>query len=298
MSGPSPVTLCAVLTCHNRRALTISSVECLERSARRAGVTLGAVLVDDGSVDGTADAVRANFSWVKVVVHAGPPLFWSRGTSVGMLEAARLGFDWMLLLNDDTMLDESAITVLLECGASVRAGKGAPLIVVGSTRDAESGDVTYGGERRETKWKRSTFSLVSPLAVPVQIDTLNGNIVLISTEAFDLLGPVDPAFEHSMGDTDLGLRAVQAGVEVWLAPGTLGTCSKNSIKGTAGDRALSLVGRWQQMLGRKGLPWRSWLHFTRRHCGPVWIVFFVWPYIRFSVQSLWDAVARHPGQRS
>jgi GT2 family glycosyltransferase len=297
MSRNSGGALCAVLTCHNRRALTISGLACLERSARHAGVSLRAVLVDDGSMDGTADAVRATFAWVVVIVHSGPPLFWSRGMNVGMLEAARLGFDRLLLLNDDTMLDESAISMLLECEASVRIGDDSPLIVVGSTRDPDSGEVTYGGERRASKWKRSTFSLVLPGTVPVKVDSLNGNIVLFPSDAFGLLGPIDPTFEHSMGDIDLGLRAAQAAVEVWLAPGTLGTCSMNSINGTARDKSLGLRDRWQQMLGRKGLPWRSYLHFTRRHCGPAWLLFFVWPYVRFAVQSIWDAVARRPSQR-
>jgi hypothetical protein len=37
------------------------------------------------------------------------------------------------------------------------------------------------------------------------------------------------------------------------------------------------------MLGRKGLPWRSWWVLTRRHAGPFWPVFFLWPYVRVVV---------------
>jgi hypothetical protein len=34
------------------------------------------------------------------------------------------------------------------------------------------------------------------------------------------------------------------------------------------------------MLGRKGLPVRSWLRFTRKHGGVLWPMYFVWPYAK------------------
>jgi hypothetical protein len=46
------------------------------------------------------------------------------------------------------------------------------------------------------------------------------------------------------------------------------------------DSALPLSKRWRLMLGRKGLPWRSWWVITRRHAGIFWPVFFLWPYVR------------------
>jgi hypothetical protein len=65
-----------------------------------------------------------------------------------------------------------------------------------------------------------------------------------------------------------------------VAPGFVGTCGKNSIRGTYLDQALSLSERWRRMLQPKGLPPRGWWVLTRRHGGPLWPVYFAWPYLR------------------
>ena len=76
------------------------------------------------------------------------------------------------------------------------------------------------------------------------------------------------------------------GVQVWVDAGTHGTCSDNPPQGTWRDTSLSLRTRWRDMMARKGLPWRSWLVFTRRHAGPLWPLHFVQPYAKVLVQGL------------
>lgn len=43
---------------------------------------------------------------------------------------------------------------------------------------------------------------------------------------------------------------------------------------------------------RKGLPWRSWLIFTRRHTGVMWPLYFAWPYAKLLVVSPFTAARR------
>lgn len=243
-------------------------------------VELSAVVVDDGSLDGTAPAIRDEFQWAEVLVNADAPLFWCRGMNRAMAWAQKATFDAYLLLNDDTVLQPDAVARLLECAAALRAERGRAVLVTGSTCDARTGALTYGGERRRSLWRPVNMVPVVPSAIPQPIDTFNGNIVLLPAEAVALIGNLDAAYEHAMGDTDYGLRAGSAGVEVWLAPGFHGTCSNNPLSGSYRDAALPPRERWRHMLSRKGLPWRSWVHFTRRHAGPFWPMYFAWPYLR------------------
>jgi GT2 family glycosyltransferase len=244
------------------------------------------VLIDDDSPDQTADAVRARFDWVVVIEHRGTPLYWCRAMHVALEHAAAVGYGYYLLLNDDTVLEPDAVGRLLACEAEVRADRDAPVIVAGSTNDGATERPSYGGERRISKWRKTTFRRVLPADRPQLIETFDGNVVLITDDALGIVGSLDPVFEHAMGDLDLGLRATSIGVAIWLAPGTHGACRSNPKKGTFHDRTLSLPKRWKLMLHQKGLPWRSWLHFTRRHAGIVWPVFFVWPYVRLIVDGL------------
>ena len=279
------VSLCAVLTCFNRLEKTLACLARLESTAVAAGVKLHAVVVDDGSSDGTAAQVSARFSWVEVIVNQGEALFWCRGMHRAFGTALSQGYDQYLLLNDDTMLDADALPRLLAEVTMLAARTTQPVLLVGSTRDAQRGTLTYGGQLRPSPNRYTTFVKIEPGSQPRRVETFNANVVLIPAAAAQHVGNLDPLFEHALGDLDYGLRATAAGVEVWLASGLHGTCDNNSALGTFKDADRPLVKRWRHMLSRKGLPWRSWLHFTRRHATWRWPLFFVWPYLRFWLEG-------------
>ena len=296
ISSEATRSVCALLTCFNRRALTLACLEALAASTGLAGVRLAAVLVDDGSTDGTAQAVRERFDWVTVVQPdpADGALFWCRGMHRAFEAALRIGFDDYLWLNDDTLLQPDALARLLSSRDRLRAQARSPVLMVGSTVDAATGAVTYGGERLASRWRPLRVERVLPGAAPQACDSMTGNIVLVSAEAARRVGNVDPVFEHSMGDTDYALRARALGVQVWVDAGVHGTCSDNLARGTWVDATQTLSRRWRDMHTRKGLPWRSWLVLTRRHGGPLWPLHFVLPYAKVIAQGL----LRQPFQAS
>jgi GT2 family glycosyltransferase len=282
---PARRSVCALLTCFDRREKTLACLAALEASAGVESCELHAVLVDDGSRDGSAAAVRERFPWVQVIEAEGD-LYWCRGMHRAFGQAQAWDHDFYLWLNDDTLLDRDAVARLLACHDDLRARLGRPLIVAGSTRDGGSGKLTYGGESQASGWRRLRFALVAPQAEPVRVDTFNGNIVLVSAAAAAIVGNLDPTYEHAMGDTDYGLRAGRLGVPSWLATGTHGLCEHNSQAGTYRDHELPWRRRWTLMLGRKGLPPRSWWQFTRRHGGPLWPALLLWPYTRVIASRL------------
>jgi GT2 family glycosyltransferase len=109
---------------------------------------------------------------------------------------------------------------------------------------------------------------------------MNGNCVLIPHEVLTAVGNLDERFEHAMGDMDYGLRVTKAGFPMWVAPGHVGRCRRNPAKDTYLDAAAPLSKRMKHLLSRKGLPVRSWFVFTRRHAGPLWPLYWAWPYLK------------------
>jgi GT2 family glycosyltransferase len=281
-----------VLTCFNRREKTLASLAALQASTGVDDVDLAAVLVDDGSTDGTAAAVRQRFEWVRVI-GVGGGLFWCRGMHAAFEAALNQAHDFYLWLNDDTVLQPDALARLLACARAEQMVHDRPVLVVGSTTAEGADVVTYGGQRRAHVWRSTRFVRVEPSQLAQDIDTFNGNIVLVSHAAAERVGNLDPAFEHAMGDIDYGLRAQAAGVVRKLAPGTHGTCNRNPAQGTFADAQLSWRLRWRQILSRKELPWRSWWVFTRRHTGLAWPLFFAWPYVRLLGSMLSHRWTRH-----
>lgn len=289
-------SICALLTCFNRREHTLACLQALEVAAAQPRVRLHAVLVDDSSTDGTAQAVRARYPWVEIESGDGS-LFWCRGMSRAMSVGMQQQHDFYLWLNDDTLLRPDAVSRLLACEQSLRQRRDDACIVVGSTVDAATDVFSYGGTRRDSFWLPMRFVPVLPTEEPQRCDAMNGNIVLMSTEVALRVGNLDARFEHAMGDTDYSLRACRKGVAVWVAPGIHGSCSDNPRRDTFLDQGLPLRQRWRRMMGRKGLPWRSWLVLTRRHAGLLWPLHFAWPYVRVMVEGAITAV-RSPRRRS
>lgn len=288
--------LVAVLTCFNRKALTLASLDALAASAALAEVDLEAIVVDDASPDGTAAAVRERFPWVTLVAGSGA-LFWCRGMHQGFALALQRPAEHYLWLNDDTQLVPEALTQLLAQAASLQRAGGTPVIVVGATAERDSGRISYGGRVAASRLRPFNYHLVWNADAPVRCEAIEGNCVLISRAVAQRVGNLDPLFEHAMGDTDYGLRARALGIPCYVAAGVAGHCSPNALAGTYFDASLPLARRWQLIKSRKGLPVRSWLHFCRRHGGAMWPAHFAWPYAKVLLSGLRTALTRR-GARS
>jgi GT2 family glycosyltransferase/glycosyltransferase involved in cell wall biosynthesis len=273
-----PATIAALLTCHNRREHTLACLASL-RVAAVPGITVDVHLVDDGSTDGTAEAVAAAYPEVEINRGSGD-LFWGLGMRFAFTRAMPTHPDYLLWLNDDVVLDPDALERLLAAYAALCAGRQPLSIVAGSTRDPQTGATTYGGVRRTSLLRRMAFAQVAPTDTPQSCDTMNGNVVLIPRSVYSVVANIDERFAHAMGDFDYGLRARSAGCQVFLAPGYVGTCNVNPLVGTYLDATLSRRERLRQVASPKGLPVAEWAAFCRRYGGPLWPALALSPYVR------------------
>lgn len=299
MSGASelgaPLSRIAVaMASHDRREHTLRCLRSLRAQRLPPGVAVQVVLVDDGSNDGTAAAVAAGFPEARVLSGSGD-LYWNGGMRTALAAAMSDGFDAYLLLNDDTYLYPHAIATLVETSRRVSSSGAARAIVVGSTESPGGGGFTYGGWRCARGRSALHLERVAPGSEPTPCDTFNGNCVLVPAAAMRALGNLDPAFTHSMGDLDLGLRARRAGIRCYVAPGYAGACASNEGRGLWRDESLCLLDRWRLLLGPKGLPLREWRAFTIRHAGPLWPLYWLNPYVKFWLRA---ALRVRPGTPS
>jgi GT2 family glycosyltransferase len=282
-----PMKVVALLTCHNRKDLTLRSLDGFvsQRFSTAAPPELQAVVVDDGSTDGTREAVQGRFSSVHVI-RADGTLYWARGMQLAESHAIVDRPDFLLWLNDDVRLDAAALDALL-----ATAAEHTDAVVVGALRDPETGVVTYSGVV-QSRWHPMRTRLVEPTDSPLEADTFNGNLVLVPRAVFERVGPIDGAFSHGQADFDYGLRARRSGFRVLVAPGSLGTCARGSHHGTFYDTTLTLRRRWQLAQSAVGLPMRSHARFLRRHGGRLWPLFWAAPYVKLTLSALATAPRR------
>ena len=274
--------IATILTCHNRKAKTLACLDALFQSHLPEGYSFEVFLVDDGSKDGTGDAVKQQFPDVHLIEGDGS-LYWNGGMRVAFAAAMEQDFDYYLWLNDDTTLYGNALYTLLDTAQAIARSQGREVIVVGTTQAQQGGISTYGGLIRTSRWRPLKFSLVPPSDVPVACDTMNGNCALIPGIIANRIGNLDEAFVHAMGDIDYGLRACKAGYPIMVMPGYAGICMGNSIDNTHADTSLSCSKRWKKIISQKELPLKAWYALTKRHAGILWLPYFLWPYLKLAI---------------
>nr|WP_144710138.1 glycosyltransferase family 2 protein [Curtobacterium pusillum] len=263
-----------IMTVFNRRELTLN---CLRMLHGQEGLErifdLHVWVLDDGSTDGTAEAIRREFPRAVTVLRGSGDQYWSSGMATAQRAAVETDPDFLLWLNDDVELVSNAIRSLL---ATYSLCEG---VVIGAVSSKASGATTYSGFRRVGR-RPGQLSQVDPLEAPQRVDTINGNIVLIPRRVYYALGTVEPRFAHAYGDWDYGYRAKRSGIELYLAPGYLGFCERNSVSGTWLDSDVPRIDRARRLFGRKGFPVRSHALFLARHGGWLWPVYFAATYAK------------------
>jgi GT2 family glycosyltransferase len=267
--------IAVLMTCHNRRETTL---RCLHHLFQQS-VPIQVYLVDDGSSDGTADAVKAAYPFVQLITGDGN-LFWAGGMRLAFTAAMQTGHDYYLWLNDDTLLEPGALNHLLAMHQTLIERGEPAAIVVGSTHNAKTGQPTYGGAVRAKQWYSNKFEFAGASSELSECDTFFGNCVLIPQSVVDRVGNIDPAFIHTLGDLDYGLRTRQQGGSVWVAPEYVGTCSQNSVSGSWADTDLPLMQRLRKVTQVKNFPLGPWTTFCRRHSGSLWFLYCALPYLR------------------
>lgn len=233
-----------IVACHNRKMLTIQSIQRAQAAAEEAGIEISFTVFDDASTDGTGEALRSMPIALQVLRGDGSA-FWAKGMAAAeseALENAAGGSDeFILWLNDDVVLDDDAFVRLRRS-----IDRNPRAVVVGAMRDPQNGEVTYSGMRRHGMHPLS-FRMVSPGLSQTKVDTFNGNLVIVPVLVARRLGGIDGVFSHALADIDYGLRCLRLNVPVVLASSTYGTCPRNPI----GPRRRALDD-WRAFTGAKG----------------------------------------------
>lgn len=253
----NPFSVAILLTVFNRKDKTLACLENLFRqidSLRTDGrYGFSIFMVDDGCTDGTSEAVREAFPQVNII-KSGGNLYWNQGMRLAWKEAGEQ--DFYLWINDDTLLLDGAVATLLETSEFLRH----KAIVVGTTRN-EGGALTYGGRTRSNK-------LINPdSAIPVVCHMFNGNLVLVPKAVYDAVGSLSPAYQHTFGDYDYGLRARKAGISSVVAPGVLAVCERDHGLEPWRDGRYPLRKRYSYLSSPKGRPLKEQFLFDTRLMG-------------------------------
>lgn len=270
--------IAVLMTCHNRKEKTLNCLKHLYSCNIPEGYNFEVILVDDGSNDGTGDAISVNYPGV-IIIKGNGNLYWNRGMHKAFDYAISKNYDYYIWLNDDTYLIKNALDITIDTYKKIKNTIDTEVILVGSTRSSITKNRTYGAFNISAG-PLSKPSILIPTGSITECTLMNGNFVFIPHQVVNLVGNLDYSYEHGMGDFDYSRRAVKQGVKLFMLPCYIGICEGNSIKGTYLDKQLPRMTRWRKIKQPTGLPIKSWYTYTKRYSGLLWPINFAWPYIK------------------
>lgn len=220
-----------LISAHNDRQKAIACLEeCMRQIdtlAAEGKYSFSIYFMDDASTDGVLEAVQEQF----------PKVISSRSTSHlhinGALrslwsEAAKEKPDFYIWIDSRIVLKDKAILTLLENSTFLSHNA----IIAGSVADAD-GNIIRGGRTKKGKIKEP-----DPV-IPVPTFTFDGNIALIPSSAYDVIGMTSSNRKDFLGDWEYGLKAFRNDVPRVIAPGILAT--GDGLKGNGSSQKLRFI---------------------------------------------------------
>lgn len=170
----------------------------------------GLIVVDNGSTDGSQDAIEARFPAINVL-QTGANLGFGGGCNAGIRRALEQGADYVWLINSDTTVDADALTELVRV-ADEQAEVGAVGSVLYEADQPEQIQLWGGGKVR--LW--AGFSRHQTCSA--QLDFVSGASMLLRRKALEQVGLFDDqTFFMYWEDSDLGFRLRRAGWQLAVA---------------------------------------------------------------------------------
>ena len=250
------VSIAILLTCHNRKNKTLACLSALVQTIKPKNYVFDIFLVDDGSIDGTAEAVKASFPEV-IMINGTGNLFWNQGMRLAWQNAIenKKDYDFFLWLNDDSYLNKDSLVHLFDCYYENKINKES--IIVGSCQESvNSKSFSYGLRLNE--------NVIEPNGSLQFGNIMNGNVVLIPLAIYARIGMLSKNYTHAMGDHDYGLRAIEAGFDLITTKKYIAICRSHKDLPNWCNPKLTFQNRWRYLHSPSGLNIKEYKIFIKR----------------------------------
>lgn len=212
---------------HNRRELTLQCLKSLSRIDRK-GLDIHIVIVDDGSTDGTSEAIKKYYPEVEIVKGDGN-LWYTAGTNLAIETAMKHNPDYILAINDDSVYDEKFLCKMVECAEKhPRSVVGALLLLWDMPHKvfqvSPKWNFFEGGWKH---WTRQTIWTVPQK--PWEVEMIVGNCVLYPAQVVKEVGLMDAKKFQQFGDAEYTIRMRKNGWRLLIEPRARVFCQPNDL---------------------------------------------------------------------
>lgn len=225
------------------------------------------LLVDNGSPDGSGERLHAAFPAI-AYLQTGANLGYTGGNNAGIRWAMEAGADYVLILNNDTVVEPAAVRRLVEAASGVeRIGATAPKILYFAKPDR----IWFGGGHLSRLHGLGLHEQQGERDAPGPADTVRditfatGCCCLFPTDALRTVGVFAEDFFAYVEDVELSLRLARAGYRILYQPEARVLHRVPLDEGVAPSAfQIRLRDRNRRRLVRRHFGWRERLMFAAR----------------------------------
>ncbi|MCT0252772.1 MULTISPECIES: glycosyltransferase family 2 protein [unclassified Synechocystis] len=279
-----------IIPVHNRKAITL---QCLENLKINNDLDkYHVVVVDDGSTDGTSEAIGIQYPDV-ILLHGDGNLWWTGAIKMGMEYAYEQGAEYFIWLNDDCYPEKGAIDLLINtCRFSLKT------IVGAQSFDSKTGSPSYGGIKII---RNKIFPINALEKVLTLCDGLNGNLVCFPISVIDDIGyPPSDILPQYHGDSTYTKLAKNAGYILFINGKAISLCDNQHLRVSWLNPKKSILEYWQDYF-EIGSPsyWKAEVFYYRTMLGNKGIItYFYQKIIRFWLFFLLNQVTSSSFRKS
>lgn len=196
------------------------TLECLESLSKVTYSRFTTIVVDNGSTDDSVLSIRTTFPQIPVFeTHAN--LGFAGGNNVGIHWGIQKNYDWILLLNNDTVVDPHFLDAFLEASREKPEAKifGAKIYRYSDPQKIDHLGGVWDPKIAEFISLHSgkvddgmQFETMAP------VDYVCGAALFMHRIVPETIGTLEPRYFLFWEETDFCLSAKRAGFPVWTAP--------------------------------------------------------------------------------
>lgn len=187
--------------------------ECLESLQNIEYSNYEIIVVDNGSTDGSAEKLKKEYPSCEFIFNE-ENLGYSSGMNVGIEKSMNGNNDYVLLLNNDTVVENDFLFPLVKTAEeNEKVG-----VVSGVIYFADSGEIQSAGRDLNTKRLIAPHMRDIKSREAYEVECVSGAMVLLSIDFVEDVGKLNESYFLGPDDVDLSMRARKAGWKIMINP--------------------------------------------------------------------------------
>lgn len=197
-----------------------NTIQCLESLKHITYPNYDILIVDNGSIDGSVDYFRETYSNIEIVENK-VNLGYAEGNNKGIQKAMEKKTDYVLLLNNDTIVDSDFLEELVKVAeTNTKIGFLGPKVYY---MDQKQDLINFAGGKINL-WLCQAYHIgineidSGQYNKLMYVDYVEGSCILIKKDVIDKIGMLDSNYFAYWEDTDWCMRGSKAGYKLAYVP--------------------------------------------------------------------------------